>query len=128
MSMSDWSSDVCSSDLLVTNRTLEEELVTGLQTGADDYMCKPIRGGELVARVEALLRRHAPAPAYEIPFNCGAYQIDPASEAIMLEGRQIELAPKEFELALLLFRNPGRLFYRDVLSTAVWNRDRKSVV
>src|SRR3546814_21134157 len=86
-------------------------------------MCKPIRGGELVARVEALLRRHAPAPAYEIPFNCGAYQIDPASEAIMLEGRQIELAPKEFELALLLFRNPGRLFSRDVLSTAVWNRE-----
>src|SRR3546814_16926843 len=41
----------------------------------------------------------------------------------MLEGRQIELAPKEFELALLLFRNPGRLFSRDVLSTAVWNRE-----
>ncbi|UYO93708.1 response regulator transcription factor [Pollutimonas sp. M17] len=108
--------------MLITNRTLEEELIEGLQAGADDYMCKPIRAGELVARAEALLRRYMPVQQ-QSSFQCGAYEIDPAAEAIMLQGRKIELAPKEFELALLLFRNPGRLFSRDVLSTAVWNRE-----
>ncbi|MGB3290008.1 MAG: response regulator transcription factor [Burkholderiaceae bacterium] len=108
--------------MLVTNRTLEEELVEGLQAGADDYMGKPIRAGELAARVEALLRRYMPVQQ-NTTFHCGAYEVDPAAEAILLEGRKIDLAPKEFELALLLFRNPGRLFSRDVLSTAVWNRE-----
>lgn len=109
--------------MLITNRTLEEELITGLQAGADDYMSKPIRGGELIARVEALLRRYNAVPQHRTPFQCGAYEIDPASETILLEGRKMDLAPKEFELALLLFRNPGRLFSRDVLSMAVWNRE-----
>jgi DNA-binding response OmpR family regulator len=109
--------------MMLTSRTLEEELVTGLQAGADDYMIKPIRKGELVARVHALLRRNKPAPASEAPFPCGAYEIDPSNETIRLGGEKIELAPKEYELALLLFRNPGRLFSRDVLSNSVWNRE-----
>ncbi|NYT83789.1 response regulator transcription factor [Alcaligenaceae bacterium] len=109
--------------MMLTSRTLEEELVTGLQAGADDYMIKPIRKGELVARVHALLRRNKPLPASEASFPCGPYEIDPANEAIRLDGQKVELAPKEYELALLLFRNPGRLFSRDVLSNSVWNRE-----
>ncbi|SHI50328.1 response regulator transcription factor [Pollutimonas bauzanensis] len=109
--------------MFLTSRTLEEDLVTGLEAGADDYMIKPIRQGELLARVNALLRRHNPVGSREQPFICGAYEIDPSIDAIRLQGRKIELAPKEYELALLLFRNPGRLFSRDVLSSSVWNRE-----
>src|SRR5690606_34607918 len=108
---------------LVTNRTLEEELIAGLQAGADDYMGKPVRKGELIARTEALLRRHHTEAHNETAFRCGAYEIDPANETIALDGETPELAPNEYELALLLFRNPGRLFSRDVLSNNVWNRE-----
>ena len=109
--------------MLVTSRTQEEELVAGLQAGADDYMGKPVRRAELIARTEALLRRHHIEAHVESAFRCGAYEIDPANESISLAGVKAELAPKEYELALLLFRNPGRLFSRDVLSNNVWNRE-----
>ncbi|QAA94931.1 response regulator transcription factor [Pollutimonas thiosulfatoxidans] len=109
--------------MFLTSRTLEEDLVTGLRAGADDYMIKPIRQGELTARVEALLRRHHGAPVQELAFRCAAYEIDPGALTISLRGRPVELTPKEYELALLLFRNPGRLFSRDVLSSNVWQRD-----
>ncbi|NYT58450.1 response regulator transcription factor [Alcaligenaceae bacterium] len=109
--------------MLVTNRSLEEDLVEGLQAGADDYMGKPVRKGELIARTEALLRRHKSEAINESAFLCGAYEINPAATSITLNGVKADLAPKEYELALLLFRNPGRLFSRDVLSHSVWNRD-----
>ncbi len=110
--------------MFLTSRTLEEDLVVGLQAGADDYMLKPVRSGELLARITALSRRLSPAvPLRETAFTCGAFEIDPANDAIRLQGQKIELAPKEYELALLLFRNPGRLFSRDVLSNSVWNRE-----
>lgn len=110
--------------MFVTGRTHEEDLVTGLQAGADDYLAKPIRFGELIARVEALLRRHVINTAKEPPLiEVGGYTFDEVSGTARLDGEPIVLAPKEFELALLFFRNPGRLFSRDVLSTAVWNRE-----
>lgn len=109
--------------MFLTSRTLEEDLVVGLQAGADDYMIKPIRQNELLARLHALVRRHSPSTSLEQPFACGAYEIDPSIDAIRLQGKKIELAPKEYELALLLFRNPGKLFSRDVLSNRVWNRE-----
>ncbi|NYT64186.1 response regulator transcription factor [Alcaligenaceae bacterium] len=109
--------------MFLTSRTLEEDLVAGLQAGADDYMIKPVRQNELLARLDALVRRNNPSSSQEQPFNCGAYEIDPTIDAIRLQGKKIELAPKEYELALLLFRNPGKLFSRDVLSNRVWNRE-----
>ena len=109
--------------LFLTNRSDEVDLVQGLQAGADDYMNKPIREGELVARVQALLRRVNPITQSNAPFDFGVYHIDPFNNKILLRGQEVILAPKEYELALLLFRNPGRLFSRDVLSTAVWNRE-----
>lgn len=109
--------------MFLTSRVLENDLVAGLRAGADDYMLKPVRQGELLARVDALLRRHNTEAHNEGPFRCGAFEIDPATESIALHGQKAELAPKEYELALLLFRNPGKLFSRDVLSSNVWNRD-----
>lgn len=110
--------------MFLTSRTQEADLVTGLQAGADDYIVKPIRRGELIARLHALQRRLvAPAASQEDPFVCGAFHIDPATQTISIQGEPIELAPKEYDLALLFFRNPGRLFSRDVLSNNVWNRE-----
>jgi DNA-binding response OmpR family regulator len=109
--------------LFVTNRTAEDDLVQGLQAGADDYMTKPISSNELIARIAALLRRGHPQAMTDAPFECGPYAIDPAEGTIRLNGEKVALAPKEFDLALLFFRNPGRLFSRDVLSTTVWNRE-----
>jgi DNA-binding response OmpR family regulator len=108
--------------VFVTNRTQEADIVVGLEAGADDYMTKPIRSAELLARVAALLRRTHIQAAVTEPFDCGAYRIDPTAGSITLGGAAIELTPKEFDLALLFFRNPGRLFSREALSTAVWNR------
>lgn len=111
--------------MFITSRTTEADLVAGLQAGADDYIMKPLRAGELLARVAALLRRSSVASAIneEDAFECASYQIDPSAGTIRLKGQVVDLAPKEYELALLFFRNPGRLFSRDVLSHSVWNRD-----
>ena len=109
--------------LFLTSRSEEADLIQGLQAGADDYMKKPLREGELLARVQALLRRANPITQSNAPFDFGIYHIDPFNNKILLRGEEVILAPKEYELALLLFRNPGRLFSRDVLSTAVWNRE-----
>lgn len=110
--------------MLLTSHVLEKDLVTALEAGADDYMVKPIRAGELNARVQALFRRSTHSlSAGEQRFRCAAYDIDPSAESIYLKGQKVELASKEYELAVLLFRNPGRLFSRDVLSQSVWNRE-----
>lgn len=109
--------------IFVTNRSEETDLVSALQAGADDYLVKPIREAELLARIQALMRRTSTLPVSETPFQCAAYYVDPANGRIELHGAQVELAPKEFELALLFLRNPDHLFSRDVLSSSVWNRD-----
>lgn len=109
--------------LFLTNRTDEVDVVQGLQAGADDYMHKPIREAELVARIDALLRRVNPITQSNDAFDFGVYHFAPFNNKIYLRGQEVVLAPKEYDLALLLFRNPGRLFSRDVLSTAIWNRE-----
>jgi len=109
--------------IFVTSRSQEEDLVRGLQAGADDYITKPLRPAELVARVAALLRRAQPVPATQEAFSVAGYQIDPNERSVVLNGRKIMLPPKEFELALLFFRNLGRLLSRDVLAERVWNRE-----
>ncbi len=109
--------------MFLTNRIQEEDLVLGLQAGADDYMLKPMRSGELLARVKALLRRSGLPERTEQGFHIGAYEIDTVEGVIRLHGKAVPLAPKEFDLAVLFFRNPWRLFSRDVLSTLIWNRE-----
>lgn len=110
--------------MFVTSRTLETDLVAGLQAGADDYLTKPIRYGELMARIEALSRRNGVNAVKESPIlRVGVYSFDEAAGTARLNDEPVVLAPKEFELAVLFFRNPGRLFSRDVLSATVWNRE-----
>lgn len=109
--------------IFVTSRTLEADLIQGLRAGADDYVVKPLRAGELLARVEALLRRTQATLPVPGPFSVAFYRIDPAHRSISLHDQAIALAPKEFELAQLFFRNVGRLLSRDVLAESVWNRE-----
>ena len=109
--------------IMVTSHSQEEDLVEGLKAGADDYIVKPLRPAELLARIAALLRRARPSQSTEASFSVVAYHIDPIARAISLEGRDVVLAPKEFDLAVLFFRNIGRLMSRDVLAESVWNRE-----
>jgi DNA-binding response OmpR family regulator len=107
----------------MTSRSGEDDIVTGLAAGADDYMIKPIRRGELVARVQALLRRAYPTQnaVEQIQFN--QYVFEPRTSRLTAAGEQIELTQKEFDLALLFFRNLGRPLSRAYILEAVWSRD-----
>ena len=105
--------------LFVTNRSAEADVIEGLAAGADDFMVKPMRVGELMARVKALLRRayHQQSPN-ELEF--GRYKFDVSGAQVFAEGRPITLKQKEFDLALFLFQNIGRLLSRKHLLEAVW--------
>jgi len=109
--------------IFLTNRSSEDDLVEGLRAGADDYIVKPLRPLELLARVAALLRRSQIAEPANDSFDVASYRVEPAARVISLNGAPVTLAPKEFELALLFFRNQGRLMSRDVLAECVWNRE-----
>lgn len=99
--------------ILLTARKEEEDVIHGLELGADDYMTKPFNPRELVARVRAVLRRTAgaTAPAAEL-LRAGALALDIEGHQATLDGRPLELTPTEFELLAVLLRNPGRAFTR----------------
>ncbi|MER1966851.1 response regulator transcription factor [Castellaniella sp. GW247-6E4] len=109
--------------IFVTNRTHEEDIVKGLNAGADDYIGKPPRPAELLARIGSLLRRNGQATPLESDFMLGDFTVEVATRQIRLRGAAISLTPKEFDLAALFLRNPWRLFSRDDLSALVWNRE-----
>ncbi|MDY0308698.1 MAG: response regulator transcription factor [Castellaniella sp.] len=109
--------------IFVTNRTLESDLIEGLNAGADDYIGKPCRPGELLARIGAQMRRHQPSANPDENFTLGDFTIDRGRRQIRLREEPIPLTPKEFDLAALFLRHPWRLFSRDDLSALVWNRE-----
>jgi DNA-binding response OmpR family regulator len=109
--------------LFMTSRSSEDDIVTGLAAGADDYMIKPIRRAELIARVNALLRRAYPTQTAAEIIQFGPYEFDVRSSRAKLNGEAIELTQKEFDLALLLFQNLGRPLSRAYILEAVWSRD-----
>jgi DNA-binding response OmpR family regulator len=105
--------------LFVTNRREEADMVEGLSAGADDFMVKPIRVGELEARIRALLRRSYPSQ-HESEIVFGPYHFLPTSRTLKVNGEPAELKHREYELALFLFQNLGRLLSREHLREAVW--------
>lgn len=107
--------------LFVTNRRDEADLVAGLAAGADDFMVKPIRVPELEARVKALLRRAYPSQ-HEVELHFGPYHFFPQSRTLQVDGETVDLKHREYELALFLFQNLGRLLSREHLREAVWGR------
>jgi len=107
--------------LFVTNRREEADMVRGLEAGADDFMVKPIRTGELAARTQALLRRAYPNQ-HEPEIVFGPYHFSPQSRTLHVDGEPLELKHREYELALFLFQNMGRLLSREHLREAVWGQ------
>ena len=105
--------------LFVTDRHEEADMVEGLAVGADDFMLRPIRTAELEARVHALLRRAYPA-RQDTELAFGPYHFLPQRRMLKVNGVQAELKHREYELALFLFQNMGRLLSREHLREAIW--------
>ena len=107
--------------ILLTARGEESDRLVGLRHGADDYVVKPFSPAELVARVEAVLRRTAP-PAVEDqpPIVHGPLRIEPASRRVYLDGEEVHLTMREFDLLAFFVCHPGRAFTRAELLEQVW--------
>lgn len=105
--------------LILTARDQELDVVAGLDAGADDYLVKPFRLSELLARVRAHLRRASEAQDEE-PLRAGGVVIDTAARRAWRGEEEIALRPKEFELLLLLTRNAGRVVTRERIMSEVW--------
>ena len=117
--------------IMLTARSEEVDRVLGLEVGADDYLVKPFGMRELLARARAALRRveleakrtePAPAESGKV-INQGPLQIDPGSHSARLDGQELTLTPKEFEILLLFVSNPGRAFNREFLIERIWGGD-----
>jgi len=103
--------------LLLTARAGTGDKVTGLDAGADDYLTKPFEFAELLARVRALLRRGAAAPAV---LAVADLRLDPATREVTRAGRRIELTAREHALLEYFLRNPGRVLSRPQIAQHVW--------
>jgi two-component system response regulator RegX3 len=108
--------------IFVTTRNGEDEVVRILLQGADDYVVKPVRRRELIARVTAAVRRARlwTRTVEEQPFEFEPYRIDVARQTVAWHGESVKLTHKELELALFLFRNAGRALSRDYILEHVW--------
>lgn len=104
--------------LLLTSRTDSDDKVIGLDSGADDYLTKPVDLKELSARVRALLRR--PASLAPTSVKAGSLELDPASGKLLKAGVEITLLPKEFALLNFFMRHPNQVFSPDRLISLVW--------
>ena len=106
--------------LFMTQRDAEEDVVHILELGADDYMAKPVAQAVLIARVNALGRRSRPRDNTRQATEYGVYRMDPTTHTATVNGEAIELTSREFDLALFLFRNSGRILSRGHILESVW--------
>jgi DNA-binding response OmpR family regulator len=109
--------------LMLTARTSEIDTVVGLELGANDYIAKPVRLRELVARVKAHLREAPGVPVTSQNVRLGDLTIDMESRTVTVGQQTIDLTFKEFELLAALAKHPNRVFTRDQLFAQVWGSD-----
>ena len=113
--------------VITTIKDKEQSIVRALEAGADDYLVKPIRRGELIARVAAVLRRTGTGAVPGNTIDAAPYEIDLDKQSISLKGNEIILTNREFGLAVLLFRNAGKLLSRNHILESIWGIDNNSV-
>ena len=109
--------------IMATARGEEYDKITGLDSGADDYLVKPFGMMEMVSRVRAVLRRSGGEAKGSAPLSLGGLTLDPASRTVTVKGENVALTLKEFELLRTLMAKPGVVFTRDRLLSEVWGTD-----
>lgn len=109
--------------LVLASRSTEDRIACAMTAGASDYIVKPIRRGELLTRLHVILKRFYPEQARAEFLQFGTYLFEPQSARITHAGVPIDVTQKEFELALLFFRNLGRPLSRAYIIEAVWPHD-----
>jgi DNA-binding response OmpR family regulator len=110
--------------VMLTARGTEMDRIVGLELGADDYVVKPFSAREVISRIRAVLRRSAPrdpSEADEGPIRVGGLELDQAARVARLDGEELELSRKEFDLLAELMRNAGRVVSREDLMSKVWD-------
>ena len=107
----------------LTARTEDYSQIAGFETGADDYISKPIKPRVLISRLRALLRRYDSKDAKSTVLNAGNIQIDRERYLIIFNGVEMAVPRKEFELLFLLASKPGKVFKRDEILNEIWGRD-----
>jgi len=108
--------------LFTTARDREEDIVAALRAGADDYLIKPLRRHELLARIDALVRRAGRTASPGTGIKVAEFSIDLERRVITRNGARIDLTQKDFDLAAFLFRNVGNLVSRGHILETVWGR------
>jgi two-component system, OmpR family, response regulator ResD len=106
--------------ILLTAKGEHSDRIIGLRLGADDYVVKPFSPAELVARVDAVLRRADNSPALEEPIAFDDLELDPVARRVTVRGEEAQLTVREYDLLLHFVRHPGQVFSRDQLMDAVW--------
>lgn len=109
--------------LVLSARDTTSNKVEGLKLGADDYLTKPFDLPELLARVEAILRRRRSDRAAQPALSFGKVVIDRAARSVSVHGKRVELSFREFELLCLLAESPGQVFARETILERVWGWD-----
>ena len=108
--------------LMLTARVQSQDIVTGLDSGADDYLLKPFNMDELMARVRALLRR-VPSPNRPVAAGNGEIVIDKAKREVRVRNEPVDLTPTEYDLLVLLAENAGTVMEHETLLRGVWGQE-----
>ena len=108
--------------IMATAKASEYDKVIGLDSGADDYLAKPFGMMEMISRIKAVLRRSSPKNAEEL-IRAGGISMDKTRHSVTVDGAEIRLALKEYELLQLLMENPNHVFSRERLLSSVWGTD-----